>query len=342
MIYDYNSTEEVQVLEEKLKSYQFPYCSKGGDHTAHQLNKFCIDTKCRKDQILEPHCIICEEYRTHNTPTHVTKPLKLAIRDLITQVCETEEDKKVEDEIEINLLKIAQDYKALADKLYKLSDDAYASLDIYRLTMSKESPKKREVRQILYELLSNEQETNLRTCLKKLVPLTMIDRGTLIVTDEVNMSIKRAVESNSDKYIQIMRDSLRRLSQLTESLLEISILEGYEEMNGNLKAEDMDGYETFNSTTQNGNGAQQQSNGASSPDKNQTQKRERRKKNLEEKRVFLEKEIEQHIVKCNNKNCEEVKPNKGIGSWRITDCYYGRKLNEEWLKVLNHLQYEAH
>jgi len=33
--------EEIQELnlDERLKTYQFPYCTKGGDHHIHQLNK---------------------------------------------------------------------------------------------------------------------------------------------------------------------------------------------------------------------------------------------------------------------------------------------------------------
>lgn len=79
-------------------------------------------------------------------------------------------------------------------------------------------------------MLSNESEQNLRICLKKMINLTVIENGQLRVNDDVSHSIKKAVENNSEKYIQIMRDSLRRLSQLVDSLLEISLLEGYEEV----------------------------------------------------------------------------------------------------------------
>jgi len=37
-----------------------------------------------------------------------------------------------------------------------LSNDVYTSLDIYNLTMNKESPKKKEVRRILEMMLSND------------------------------------------------------------------------------------------------------------------------------------------------------------------------------------------
>ena len=70
-------------LVQQLKGWVFPFCDLGGEHGENQLNKICLDERCREGGfMLDPHCVICEEVNIHNQMEHKTKPLKMILRDL--------------------------------------------------------------------------------------------------------------------------------------------------------------------------------------------------------------------------------------------------------------------
>jgi len=56
---------------------------------------------------------------------------------------------------------------------------------------------------------------------------------------------------------------------------------------------------------------------------------------MEDRKLKVDEEMDQHIKECQNKFCEEINPEDGIGSWRVSDCYKANKLTQEWLKFKN-------
>ncbi len=81
-------TNTADTYLEKLKAWSFPLCPLGEDHSDNQLNKICVDARCKRSDVLAAQCVICEEFNLHAQQGHLTKPLKLMLKDLLRSCAE--------------------------------------------------------------------------------------------------------------------------------------------------------------------------------------------------------------------------------------------------------------
>ena len=214
-------------LQEKLKNWNFPLCTLGEDHSDNQLNKICIDSRCgKKAETFSPLCVICEEFNVHNQQAHLTKPLKLILKDILRNCHDPTASLINEDPIVNQLGKISKEFRQMSSVCLKLSQDILQSLDTYKFIICQESSTKRQCKGIIEKVLNSQDAQNLKDSLKELRSAVNIENDIVKINEDVTQSIKKTMKSNAEKYHHIMSDSIKRLESMLQQLVEISVIQG--------------------------------------------------------------------------------------------------------------------